>query len=95
MYWQVEHYRETNEQWEKDIKYQRPQQIRHKITFINAHGLDSDLIPKPLVRILSKGEGIGSSFGSAHEVECALCLVGWRSRTFGCLTGISEHLENV
>jgi hypothetical protein len=91
---QVEHYGETNEQWEKDIKYHRPQQTRHIITFINAHSLDSDSISKPLVKILAKGK-TDPSLASGHQVECKLCLAAWRSRTYDCLTGIAEHLQNV
>ncbi|KAG8735062.1 hypothetical protein FRC10_011019 [Ceratobasidium sp. 414] len=86
----VEHYREMNEKWEKEARYQREQQTRHKITFINSHDFTAGS-NKPLV---SLGGGLDGRT-PLDELECKLCLVGWRSTTCDRKPGIVKHLENV
>ncbi|KAG8775687.1 hypothetical protein FRC12_001334 [Ceratobasidium sp. 428] len=92
----VTHYREMNEKWEKEAKYQREQQTKHKIAFINAHALETDTgSSKPLLTFEAVRDSRISSKKIQPEVECKLCLVGWRSTTCCSIRGIAEHLENV
>ncbi|KAG8736493.1 hypothetical protein FRC10_009234 [Ceratobasidium sp. 414] len=92
----IEHYREMNDKWEKDATYQREQQTRHRIVFVNTHDLgvgqssDKQLIEFPSLRNDAK-----SCAGSRREVECKLCLVGWNSATYDCMEGMIEHVRNV
>ncbi|KAG9113866.1 hypothetical protein FRC07_007716 [Ceratobasidium sp. 392] len=93
---QVEHYREMNEKWEKEARYQREQQTKHKITFINAHDLETTAdSSKPLLELELVQDGRKSLDGNQSEVECKLCLVGWRSTTYCSMRGIAEHMKNV
>ncbi|KAG9083140.1 hypothetical protein FS749_006267 [Ceratobasidium sp. UAMH 11750] len=88
----VEHYREMNEKWEKEAKHQREQRTRHKITFINAHDFTTGAnSSKPLVSL----GGVVDGGTSLDELECKLCLVGWRSTMYDVKAGIIEHLENM
>ncbi|KAG8775630.1 hypothetical protein FRC12_001359 [Ceratobasidium sp. 428] len=92
----VIHYREMNERWEKEAKYQREQHTKHKIMFINAHALEEDTgSSKPLLKLDAVRDGRIPSNKIQPEVECKLCLVGWRSTTYCSMQGIAGHLENV